>query len=192
MILNGLRIGETLGLKWKDIDFEKRTINIQRALTYNVNINDEGEVIERKKCIGDTKTAGSVRLNLMCDSLYEELKIHYDRQKKLSESIGKNLIDPNSFIFCFNDGSLRTYSSVRSRLNRFLKSNNLENYKIHPHTLRHTFSNSLMENKLNPKIVQRLLGHKSVSTTLKIYNSIDDDMLNESVILLNKLYKKEH
>ena len=73
-------------------------------------------------------------------------------------------------------------------LKRFLKSQKLDNYKIHFHMLRQTFSNILFESKVNPKIIQELLGHKDVSTTLKNYNSPTPDMLAPATHILDNMF----
>ena len=65
-------------------------------------------------------------------------------------------------------------------LDRFNKNYGYENYNIHFHSFRHTFATLLFEKKVNPKIIQLLLEHKSVKTTLEIYNNVNiynDEML---------------
>ena len=49
----------------------------------------------------------------------------------------------------------------------------MQAYHLHFHQLRHTYSTMLFENHENPKVIQELLGHKDVTTTIKTYNSVD-------------------
>ena len=49
---------------------------------------------------------------------------------------------------------------------RFKRRHNLDKYNIHFHGLRHTFSNMLFEMNENPKVIQQLLGHRDVKTTI--------------------------
>ena len=83
---------------------------------------------------------------------------------------------------------MRSYSGTKSILERFLKSNKLDKYGIHFHGLRHTYSNMLFENNENPKVIQALLGHKSVKTTITTYNSVDRSYFQKTTDKLNKQY----
>ena len=91
----------------------------------------------------------------------------------------KHKYSQNSLLFG-NDSLLRSYSGTKRLLDRFNKKYGYENYNIHFHSFRHTFATILFEKKVNPKIIQLLLGHKSVKTTLEIYNNVNiynDEML---------------
>ena len=52
---------------------------------------------------------------------------------------------------------------------------------FHPHTLRHTFATRCFENKMEPKVVQKLMGHSSISITLNIYTHVLDSKMDEEV-----------
>ncbi len=68
---------------------------------------------------------------------------------------------------------------------RFIKRHNLGKYNIHFHGLRHTFSNMLFEMNENPKVIQQLLGHRDVKTTITVYNSVNSDYVKEATDRLN-------
>ena len=67
----------------------------------------------------------------------------------------------------------------------FLNKNNLNKLGIHVHGLRHTYSNMLFEADQNPKVIQALLGHKSVKTTITTYNSVDKSYFKKATDVLN-------
>ena len=69
---------------------------------------------------------------------------------------------------------------------RFKRRHDLEKYNIHFHGLRHTFSNILFEMNENPKVIQQLLGHRDVKTTITVYNSVNSDYVREATDRLNK------
>lgn len=69
---------------------------------------------------------------------------------------------------------------------RFKRRHNLNKYNIHFHGLRHTFSNMLFEMNENPKVIQQLLGHRDVKTTIGIYNSVNSDYVKEATDKLNE------
>lgn len=162
----GMRIGEILSLNWNDIDFEKRTINIKTSLLKDYKFNNVGEKILSTRKIGTTKTTCSLRVVPIVDKLLDVLKewkvMRLIIESKVSESL----------LFTYQD-NFRSYSGTRRMLDRFNKRYGFDKYDIHFHTFRHTFATILFEQKVNPKIIQLLLGHKSVKTTLEIYNNVN-------------------
>lgn len=187
MMFAGLRTGESLALQWKDIDFANKTITVERAMTNVPKFNDEGKVISRKIVVGDTKTVCSKRVVPMPDILVEALKEYRNYQKQKDVEI--DLVQKESLVFGNDDGSLRSYGGTKKILYRFLKSNNLDKYNIHFHTLRHTYSNTLFEAEQNPKVIQSLLGHKDVKTTITTYNSVDKSYFDKVTNVFNEQYK---
>lgn len=172
-IYGGMRIGEVLALKWKDVDFNKKTIYIDNAITSIPIWNSEGKIIERKTVISFTKTAASEREIPLSRPLEKCLLKWKETRSLRQERTGISLVEENDLVFSNNEGKLRTYGGTRCMFNRLLKANGLNKYNIHFHTLRHTFSTILFESGENPKVIQQLLGHKDVTTTIKTYNSVD-------------------
>jgi integrase len=179
MMFGGLRIGEALALRWRDVDLNKKRIRIDNAVTLNVKFDDSGKVTTRDTEISDTKTAASVRTATMPEVLVktlEQWRTERWRMRNVSESKGKpiSFIEPDDLVFSTDDGNLRTYYGTRTMFDRLMKANDLGKYNIHFHTLRHTYSTMLFEAGENPKVVQELMGHKDLSTTMR-YNSVDDN-----------------
>lgn len=52
---------------------------------------------------------------------------------------------------------------------------------FHPHTLRHTFATRCFENKMEPKVVQKLMGHSNISVTLNIYTHVLENTMDEEI-----------
>ena len=77
-------------------------------------------------------------------------------------------------MFANDDGTICTYSGCRVIFNRFIRRNHLGDLNIHFHRLRHTFSNMLFELNENPKVIQQLLGHKDVKTTVHTNNRLHE------------------
>ena len=191
MMLAGLRTGETLALRWKDIDFQNKTINVERAITVVPKFDSSGKVIERKTVISDTKTTCSKRVVPMPDLLIQTLQDYKLSQDIKGDEHNINLTSENSIVFCNNDGTVRTYYGTKKIFYRFLEKYGLDKYNIHFHTLRHTFSNMLFEADQNPKVIQALLGHKSVKTTITTYNSVDKSYFQKATDVINKNFKVE-
>lgn len=184
----GLRPGEVFALKWKDVDLEKDTISVVRAQTVDVEFDKEGNVLSRKTIIGETKTAGSVRTNPIPKLLKEVLLEWREYREEQQKQTGFSLIESNDFVFGTNEGTLRTYSGTKKMFERFLKRNGLNNKGIHFYELRHTFSNTLFEQNTNPRLVQMLMGHRKIETTM-IYNTVrNNSYLKDAIDVFNDRY----
>lgn len=177
----GLRPGEVIGLKWRDVDFANGTLSVARGMTVEPEFDAEGNVITRKTIIGKTKTAGSVRTNPIPKLLLQSLIEWKEHRAAQQEETGFSLIAPTDFIFGTNKGELRSYSGTKHMFDRFLKKNHLDNKGICFYRLRHTFSNTLFEQNTNPRVVQALMGHRKIETTM-IYNTVRDNKYLESAI----------
>lgn len=190
MMFAGLRTGETLALRWEDVDFQNKIISVRNGLTVVPIFDKNGKVIERKTVIGSTKTTCSVRDVPIPDILIDALQDWKKRQWVRKELTGVDLIAPNAVVFCNVDGSVRTYSGTRKIFDNFAKRHGFFG-KIHFHTLRHTYSTMLFEANENPKVIQALLGHKSVKTTLTVYNSVDKSYYKQATDKLNNLFNSD-
>ena len=76
---------------------------------------------------------------------------------------------------------MRSYSGTKHMFDRFLKKHGLANKGIHFYALRHTFSNILFEQNTNPRIVQSLMGHCKIETTM-IYTTVWDNKYLEGAV----------
>lgn len=177
----GLRPGEVIGLKWRDIDFENGTLSVVRGMTVEPEFDSEGNIVKRRTVIGKTKTAGSVRTNPIPKLLIQALTEWREHRIAQQSETGYSLAENDDFVFGTNEGELRTYSGTKKMFDRFLKRNHLDGKGIHFYELRHTFSNTLFEQNTNPRVVQALMGHRKIETTM-IYNMVRDNKYLEGAI----------
>ena len=182
LMFGGLRIGEALALNWKNINFDKQTINIEKGMTEEVTFDQDGNITSRKTIIGNTKTMCSVREIPLPSIVFEELMIW--REHQASKNL-PNLVERNSFVFAKDDGEFRKYHTTRRKFDKFKARHKEELEGVGFHGLRHTFSNMLFEMKENPKAIQQLLGHKDVKTTIMVYNSVNTSYVNDTRDRLN-------
>ena len=192
LMFGGLRIGEALGLQWKDIDFEDKSIRVNKAASLEPKFDSNGNVIYRKTKISDTKTACSNRVVPIPDILVQTLYEWKQKQEENGILFHQDYTNSNSYVFCDDNNQLRTYSSCRLMFDRFKKYHKIQDWHIGFHGLRHTFSNMLFEMNENPKVIQAILGHKDVRTTITIYNSVDQDYIRKSTEKLNAKFKVEN
>ena len=127
MMFAGLRTGEALALTWENIDFNKKTISIEKAITTIPKFDNNGKITERVTVIGDTKTSCSVRTVPMPDILISTLKDYKIEQEVNGDLHNTNLTSKNSLVFANNDGSIRTYGGTKRYFIDFLKNMDLIN-----------------------------------------------------------------
>ena len=171
LMLTGMRIGEMLALQWKHVDFAKKTITIHQSLTRELEFDEDGKTKVIKDALGATKTRTSQRVIQAPDLVLTRLRewMRYVAGKKG----GLATLVPEGFIFIsMHTMGMRTYSGFRASYRHFLERNGFENEKLNLHRFRHTYASMLLEQEINPKIVQKLLGHRNVSTTLGVYTHV--------------------
>lgn len=192
-MFGGLRIGEALALKWQNVNFETKTLKVERAITTIPKFDNEGNVTNRLTVVGDTKTACSVREIPIADIVVETLQRWREKQaerQNTNPDVTADLTAKNAFIFANDDGSVRTYFGSRKIFDGWKKRHKLTNCNIHFHGLRHTFSNMLFEMNGNPKVIQQLLGHRDVKTTIMVYNSVDNEYIRQTTDKFNEKVKE--
>lgn len=192
----GCRIGEAVGLRWQDVDFENRTIDINHSVTYYPRREDT-YVCEFKVSL--PKTEAGIRVIPMIDRVYEALREEYESQQE--EGFNITEIDGMSgFIFTNRFGNIHNPSAVNRAIKRIYEAYNAEELvkakkeKRQPviiphfscHHLRHTFCSRFCENETNVKVIQTIMGHASIETTMDIYTEVTHDKKQEALEALSK------
>lgn len=180
----GLRLGEILGLKWSDIDFDTGTLTVNRTLQRVTKIdrngNRESKVIEQLP-----KTKNSIRAIPIPKNILIKLKDHRLKQNKNRLKLG-DLYSNNDYVFCDKLG----YPIDDKRPARNLKSilTKLDIEPIKFHGLRHTYATRLFEANVPPKTVQVLMGHYDISITMDVYTVVMPEKKLEAIEKLNALF----
>lgn len=177
LILNtGMREGEPLYLKWKDVDLEKRRIYIHGDVVEVKNRDENAE--SSYICIEQEtpKTDKSTRYIPLNDNAVEAL-----------ENLRKLIKDKDRVIATKNHTILSPRKVYRTMEN-ILTACNITNKTNLVHALRHTFATTLIRNGVDIKAVSEILGHEDVSTTLKIYHHTIEEQKHAAVMTLNNLY----
>ena len=153
MSYTGIRKGEALALKWDDIDFEKKTISI------NKNV---GRTIDDLQIITPPKNQSYVRVIPINPILLEILKA----EKTLSGS--------EWFFYNYTDKKIFHAATPHVWLKSIYAKLPDDFLHINVHGFRHTFATMYVENNpnSNPKELQKILGHSKITTTLDIYTHV--------------------
>lgn len=176
-IYSGLRKGEILGLKWGDIDIYGKKLRIHNNLCIVKNDNKD-EDLKYKLILQEPKTEKSKRILPLNDLVIQELKNHKKRQN-IEKMEYRDIYEDNGMVFARMDGS---YINPRELLRRFqslLKKAGIEQKRFHD--MRHTFASILLNENENPKVIQDLLGHSNISTTIDIYSHVLEETKIKSI-----------
>ena len=164
----GMRRGEIIALRWKDIDFREKIIHVSsNALVKEGKTEVDAEV----------KTPAAIR-NI---PLPEALEKWLLQQKPLSHS---------QFVVAMENHQALTKSSFRSMWR--LVERELPNKHLTAHSLRHTYITRLFEAGLDIKEVQYLAGHSTVDMTLRVYTHYDRQSREKQTIeKVREAFRKE-
>ncbi|NFB93616.1 site-specific integrase [Clostridium botulinum] len=163
----GLRAAEVCGLTWNCINFDDRTLTVEKILLKK----------EREWIFGTPKTKSSNRTILIGKTLYNILKSHKKWQIENKLKYGKYYTHSN-FICTKENGQLVTPDSLKY-LSRVV---NYElNISFSFHSLRHTHATMLLESGANIKDIQKRLGHSKLSTTMDTYSHVTKNLSEDSI-----------
>ena len=165
----GLRKGEANALSWKDIDFNKHTISINKSITLKI----KGE----EYVILSPKTKNSIRVLPMSKVLENDLKLLY-----------MEYIEYNNFShqwFVFGGPYPLKDTTICNKKNINCKNANIKQIRIHD--FRHSCASLLINNGASISLVAKYLGHSNITTTLNTYTHMFKNEMNDIVNIINNL-----
>lgn len=182
----GLRTGEMIGLTWDAIDWEKRTLTVNKTLEFRHK--------QEFWRAGPPKTQHSYRTIPLTNRAYDILReIEQSRAyRKESDQLNqeleyidrltgkKNTMVLRDLVFLnYRTGMPAKNSSYDTHLYKLCDEAGIKHFCMH--ALRHTYATRAIERGVQPKVLQKLLGHGSIKTTMDKYVHVTDDSMLRAV-----------
>ncbi len=158
-LTTGMRRGEILGLKWRDLNLETGELNIKRQLT--------------TKGISVPKTKSSIRTVLLPPDMLDLLR-------EMKKTAKYDWIFPSPV----KEGEPRNPTAITKRFRIMLERAHCKHVRFHD--LRHTFATMALENGMDVKTLSAMIGHVSSETTLNIYSHVTDTMRAQAAVKIDR------
>jgi len=178
LVQTGLRRGEALGLRWQDIDWERKRLHVRQCV----------EVLNGAANLTTPKTPAALRSVTMFAESVAALAAHRKRQIERRLASGPSWQD-NDLIFTTQTGGplnpnnvLRNLAVIIRKANAALDLTEAARLpQFHIHDLRHTHATHLLMDGWSVAIVSRRLGHANPAITLQLYAHAIVDVHGEDV-----------
>ena len=182
----GLRTGEMIGLTWDAIDWKARTLTVNKTLEFRHK--------QKVWRAGPPKTQHSYRTIPLTDRAYEILKGIWDSRPEQKESptldktleyidrrtgVSSRLVMRDLVFINWRTGEPAKNSSYDTHLYKLCDEAGIEKFCMH--ALRHTYATRAIECGVQPKVLQKLLGHASIKTTMDRYVHVTSESLDQAV-----------
>jgi len=152
LTLTGIRLGEVLGLRWDDLDFEAGAIHVRRSMA------EDGQS-------ATPKSGHSRRVDLSSQLTKTLRRLHMGRAERMKRHRWATM---PPWVFSGGSGEPLGPQHVRHVFRRAVKAAGLPEH-FTPHCLRHTFASLLLQQGESPQWVQEQLGHASIQLTVDTY-----------------------
>ena len=170
VLQTGLRTGELIGLKWSDIDFEEKTLKIERSMEYRYSVGEWR--------IGPPKSKSGYRTIPITEEAIRILNNQREKNSKL-KIVPMEWMD---FVFLCRNGTPVKNSTYDTGLFKYCDRIGIPRFSMH--VLRHTFATRCIEGGMKPKTLQKILGHSNIGITMNLYVHITEEEKHREIDLV--------
>jgi integrase len=157
----GMRRGEVMGLRWRDVNLDGGWLSVEQTLT----------TVEDRILIGPTKTPRSRRRIALDPATIATLRRHRAAQAEERLAAGELWVDDNDLVFRQQDGAPMHPDVLTRRFKRLAADAGLRRLRG-PHNLRHTWATLALQAGIHPKVVSDRLGHATIAITIDTYSHV--------------------
>lgn len=162
-IFTGMRIGEILALTPNDVNLDNNIIHVTKTLSRSK---------DQKLIIGKTpKTSTS----------YRDIPITPLFRSNIKNALENMLSNPNNLIFHTNNLTIFSPANANCFFKRLCQKEPKIIRNVNIHMLRHTYATRCIESRMPAEVLQKLLGHKNITTTINTYTTIFNQYKNDEV-----------
>jgi integrase len=148
----GMRRGEVLGLRWRDVDLDAARLSVRQTVV----------APQRKIAYSTPKTAKGVRGIALDASTVEALRAHRKRQAE-ERLLFRRDYDDNDLVFCEPTGEPLQPNAFTKTFDRLVETSGLPRIRLRD--LRHTHASIGLAANVHPKVMQDRLGHSTIAIT---------------------------
>lgn len=183
MLGSGLRVGEATGLRWEDVDMEQSIISVNHTLVY-YNHAENGCYFG----VNTPKTKAGQRVVPMTQMVKDAFRMEKAYQELHHVSSKAEIDGYCNFVFINRFGNVQNQGTLNKALRRIVRDYNQDVFdkagnkaitmlpRFSCHVLRHSFATRMCEAGVNMKVIQDVLGHADIGTTMNIYADATKDM----------------
>ena len=175
ILQTGLRTGELVGLKWEDIDFENKTLTIQRSMEFRYKVGEWR--------VGPPKSKSGYRTIPLTDEAIRILKAQKEKNRKIKVIP----MEWSEQVFLCRKGEPVKNSTYDTALFKICDKVGIKRFSMH--VLRHTFAIRCIEGGMMPKTLQKILGHSNIGITMNLYVHITEEEKLKEINLVAEALK---
>lgn len=187
MLSTGCRIGETIGITWDDINLIEKYVKIDHQLIYKKQNGKFKFFIDKPK-------NGEERIIPLQNEIVTILKRYKQETFFVCKSCNYEVDGYKQFVFFNNNMKphqpsviVKAFHTLRDIHNQEKDDNEIELPDFTPHTLRHTYCTRMAENGIDIKVLQEVMGHKTLAVTMEVYNHITNDRCQKEIQRVNSV-----
>jgi integrase len=176
----GMRRGEVVGLRWRDVDFDAGDLAVANTLT----TAGSSTVVS-----GPPKTPRSRRQIFLDDWTLDVLRTHRRVQAAERLSAGPAWNAGEDYVFTDEVGNSLHPDSVSRRFHQALNRSCLPRIRLHD--LRHSYATVALKAGVHPKVVSERLGHATVGVTLDLYSHVTPSIARDAASVVASKIRAE-